>query len=205
MNKNNVILCLSTALIFDNISVEQRMNEYQECFNILKKFGYKDFYIVETVVTESPFMEKNSDKVYYTNVNGKFRNRGSNYVNGFKKFLNENSFGDDDIIIHITGRYPLITDNFIKKVINLDKQKIGSFRKDEYNQFHLFMFALRYKILKNLLNSIDVPHMERNMINLERIFSDYLPHQDIDFVDFLGIVGRQSNEKNPLNYGKIEF
>lgn len=203
MNKNNIIITLSSAIIDDNITKEQRVVEYEECFNILKNLGYENFYIVETALQQSDFLEKHSKNVFYTNVNGKYNNRGTNYVNAFKKFLNETTFNDDDIIIHITGRYPLLNDSFFKNCLALDANKIGCFKKDAYNQFYLFLYGMRYKKLKDLLNSIDVVYMERNMINLEKIFSELINHNDVLLLDELGIIGRQSNDTN--NYGELKY
>jgi hypothetical protein len=202
---NKIIITVSTAIIDDNITKEQRIAEYEECFNIIKGFGYEDFYIVETALSNSDFLEKHSKNVFYTNVNGKYNNRGTNYVNAFKKFLNQNNFNYDDIIIHITGRYPLTDDSFFKNCLNLEKEKIGCFKKDAHNQFYLFLYGMRFKDLKGLLNSINVDFMERNMINLERLFSQYIPEDSIMLLDELGIMGRQSNENNPHIYGKLKF
>jgi hypothetical protein len=201
---NVIRIVLSTALIDDNISTEDRIDEYKECFDIINNLGY-DFSIVETVVEQSDFLESYSSNVTYTNVNGEYRNRGTNYVNAFRKFLNESTYHDDDIIIHITGRYPLIDDSFFINSINLDINKIGLFKKDIYNQFYLFLYSMRFKYLKKLINSIDVDYMEKNMINLEMIFSNKIPHENVNFVNYLGILGRQSNEKDPNKYGKIKF
>lgn len=205
MHKNNIILTVSTAIIDDNITKEQRIDEYKECFDIIKNLGYENFYIIETALEHSDFLENHSKNVIYTNVNGKYNNRGTNYTNAFKKFLNESSFNDEDIIIHITGRYPLINDSFVKNCLNLEQNKIGCFKKDADNQFYLFLFGMRFKELKELLNSINVDYMERNMINLELIFSRLIPHDTVLFVDELGIIGRQSNEKNPNIYNKLKF
>lgn len=199
---NKIIIVLSTAIIDDNITKEHRIVEYKECFEILQNLGY-NFSIVETAINKSDFLETYSSNVSYTNVNGKYNNRGTNYVRAFKKFLNESSFNDEDIIIHITGRYPLVDDSFIKKCYNLELNKIGIFKKDNYNQFHLFLYGMRFKYLKNLLNKIDIQFMEDNMINLERIFSDNISHDLIHFVNRLGIISRQSNEPDPNVYGKI--
>jgi hypothetical protein len=202
--KNKIIITISTALINDNLSVEHRIEEYKECFEILKNLGY-GFYIVETVSEKSDFLEEYSENVFYTNVNGTYNNRGANYVNAFKKFLNESNFDDNDVIIHITGRYPLINDSFIIKCLNLDSYKIGCFKKDDYNQFYLFLYGMRFKYLKNLLNSIDVNDMEKNMINLEMIFSEEISHNSVELIEELGILGRQSNERDSNKYGKIKF
>lgn len=200
--KNNIIIVLSTAIINDNINIENRLIEYKECFDIIKNMGY-NFTILETVLDKSDFLEEYSENVIYSKVNGVYRNRGTNYVNAFRKFLNESNFSDDDIIIHITGRYPLVDDSFFIECQKLDSDKIGCFRKDKYNQFYLFLYAMRFSYLKNLLNNIDVDFMENNMINLEKIFSDMIPHQSVKLMDRLGIIGRQSNETNPNKYGKI--
>jgi hypothetical protein len=38
---NKIIVTVSTAIIDDNITKEQRIAEYEECFNIIKGFGYE--------------------------------------------------------------------------------------------------------------------------------------------------------------------
>lgn len=202
--KNKIIIAISTAIINDNLSVEDRLKEYAECFDIIKNLGY-EFHIVETAVEKSDFLEGYSKNVFYTNVNGSYNNRGTNYVNAFRKFLNESDFEDDDIIIHITGRYPLTDDSFFVKCLSLDSDKVGCFKKDPHNQFYLFLYGMRFKNLKNVLNSIDVDYMEKNMINLEMIFSQKINHESVELTDYLGILGRQSNEKDPNKYGKIKY
>ena len=57
MDKNNIIITVSTAIIDDNITKEQRIDEYKECFEIIKSFGYQDFYIVETALEYSEFLK----------------------------------------------------------------------------------------------------------------------------------------------------
>ncbi len=201
---NKIRIVLSTALIDNNISVGERIREYQECFDIIRKLGH-DFIIVETVLDSSEFLEKNSKNVVYTNVNGFFRNRGTNYVRAFRKFLNQSNFSDDEIIIHATGRYPLTDGTFLEQCYNLESDKIGCFKKDDHGQFHLFLYGMRFKYLKELMNKIDTDHREKNMINLESIFANNIPHNSVKLVSNLGILGRQSNEKDPNKYGKIEF
>jgi hypothetical protein len=212
---NNIRIFLSTALIDnsskptshndqnDNLTLDNRLIEYDECFKIIEKLNY-NFEIVETILSSSIFLEKYS-KVIYTNVNNKnYRNRGSNYVNAFIKLLEMEKFNDDDIIIHITGRYPLMDDSFFKKCINLDSDKIGVFRADSHGQFYLFMYSMRYKYLIELLKSIDINTLENNYINLERVFSNKITLDSIELVDYLGIKGRQSNSPNS-EYGKEIF
>lgn len=201
---NNLKIVLSTSIVNDNISVKKRLKEYQECFDIIKNLGY-DFTIVETVLNSSEFLERHSKEVIYTNVNGIFRNRGTNYVIAFQKFLNQSNFDDDDVIIHITGRYPLVDDSFFRRCYNLKFNKIGCFKKDEHGQFYLFLYGMRFKYLKEFLDNINVNHMEKNMINLERIFADNIDNSQVELIEYLGILGRQSNEKDPNIYGKIKF
>lgn len=206
---NRIRIFLSTALIDntnkpishqdqrDDLSIEKRMQEYSECFDIIKSLGY-EFTIVETVATESKFLEQYSD-VIYTNVNNpSYRNRGSNYVNAFKKLMEIHDFMDDDIIIHITGRYPLVDDNFFKICENLEGDMDGCFSRDPYNQFYLFLYAMRFKKLNDLLNSVDIGYLESEGINLEKIFSDKTEDYKIKFIDRLGIIGRQSSSPDGI-------
>ena len=202
MNITKIIL--STAIINDGVSAEDRIVEYKENFDIIKNLGY-EFIIVETVLGKSDFLESNSKNVFYTNVNGVYKNRGTNYVNAFKKFINNSDFDDEDIIIHVTGRYPFIDDSFFKKCKSLEKDKVGCFKKDDYGQFHLFLYALRYREIKNLLNSIDIDNMESEMKSLEGIFPKKLPYDKLVFVDKLGIIGKQSTGKSLPDYGKNIF
>lgn len=201
---NNVRIYLSTALIDNtaqpvshlnqnkNLTLNKRLAEYDECFKIIDKFNYK-FEIVETVVNESPFLEKYS-KVTYTKVNSdQYKNRGTNYVNAFRKLLESSEFKDDDLIVHITGRYPLVDDTFLKKCTVLDENKIGIFKADNHQQLHLFLYALRYKNLYELLTSLNLSRLEDSFENLESIFYKELPLDKIELVEYLGIRGRQSN------------
>jgi hypothetical protein len=210
---NNLKIIVSTALVsqydlpvshhdqnFD-LTIDERYREYEECLNIIKSFGY-DFIIMETVSEHDLFLE-NFGKVIYTNVNNRsFKNRGSNYINAMKNALDTLEFEDDDLIIHITGRYPLVDNTFIErcKVIESD----GCFGKDYLGQFYLFLYALRYKKLKKLLNSIDVEYFDSSGVNLERVFSEFLENDNLDFVDKLGIIGRQSNSPKSI-YGQTIF
>lgn len=203
--KSNVKIVISTAIINDNIDVPQRLSEYEECFKIIKNMGYHDFTILETALSQSTFLEKYSSKIYYSNCNIPARNRGVNYTRALKKYLKELPFRDDDIILHITGRYPLIDDSFILECSKLKPNKIGCFKKDPLGQFYLFLFAMRYRELYNLVNKIDLNKMERNMTCLERIFSNQTDHEKIKFVEDLGIIGRFSNENNPSRYGNVKF
>lgn len=203
-NMNNIRIIVSTAIINENVSAEDRIIEYKESFEIIKSLGY-DFTIVETVLDKSDFLESYSNDVFYANVNGVYKNRGTNYVNAFRKFINNSNFVDDDIVIHITGRYPLVDDSFFVKCKNIASEKIGCFRKDDHGQFHLFLYALRFAQLKTLLNSIDSEDMERRMISLERIFADKISHDKIEFTNSLGIIGKQSTARNLPEYGKTKF
>ena len=204
---NNLKIFVSTALI-DNVnkplshynqrsdlSIDKRMKEYSECFNIIKSFGH-EFTIVETFLSQSNFLEQYS-KVLYTNVNNSnYKNRGSNYVNAFKKLMIMCDFKEDDLIIHITGRYPLIDDSFIKRCVNLKIDEVGCFGKDINDQCYLFLYAMRYKQLNNLLNSISIDYLESSNISIERVFSDKIKNYKIEIVEKLGIIGRQSSSSD---------
>jgi hypothetical protein len=212
---NKIRIFLTTALIDksnvplshkdqrESLSIQNRIDEYIECFNIIKSFGY-DFTIVETVLDKFPLFEEYT-KVIYTNVNNfNYKNRGSNYVNAFKKVLNESDFRDDDIIVHITGRYPLVDNSFLLECENLNNSFDGCFSIDKYNQCYLFLYALRFKKLKDLLNSINVDYLENSNICLEQVFYGIIKDYKILFVEKLGIIGRQSSSNNEL-YGKILY
>jgi hypothetical protein len=186
-----------------SLSMGKRIEEYIECFNIIKSFGY-NFTIVETVLDSFPLFEEYSN-VIYTNVNNNsYRNRGSNYVNAFRKALDCYNFDDDDIIIHITGRYPLVDDSFLKMCENLSSEFDGCFAVDNFNQCYLFLYALRYKKLKSILDSIDVNQLENSNMCLEKIFFEYIKNYNILFTKRLGIIGRQSNS-SPNSYGNTIF
>lgn len=210
---NNIKIIVSTALVDvdtapyshrdqrSSLSLSNRYKEYGECLNIIKSFGY-DFIIMETVKPQDDFLE-GFGEVIYTNVNNmNFKNRGSNYVIAMRKLLDKLKFNDNDMIIHITGRYPLIDNSFIEKCLLTTKD--GLFGKDSYNQFYLFLYALKYDKLKNILNNLDINILEQTGENLERLFSNYLLNDNIEFVDRLGIIGRQSSSPDSI-YGKTIY
>ena len=212
---NNIKIIVSTALVDrENIplshidqrldlSLSKRYEEYEESLNIIKSFKY-DFIILETVSEFDPFLEKYGN-VFYSKVNNSnYRNRGTNYVMALKKILSTMKFDDNDLIIHITGRYPLVDNSFIEYCKEIDKNTIGCFKKDSINQFYLFLYSLRFKKLKNIIDSIDISDMEINKFNLEKIFSNYLSNDKVEFVERLGIIGKQSNSPNNL-YGKTIY
>jgi len=207
---NNIKIVVSTALVDTNnvplshrdqrnsLSIDNRYKEYDECLNIIKSFGY-DFIIMETVKSQDDFLEGFGD-VIYTNVNNiNLKNRGSNYLVAMRKLLDTLKFNDNDMIIHITGRYPLLDNSFIEKCLLTDKD--GLFGKDSYNQFYLFLYALKYDKLKNILNNLDINILEKTGENLEKLFSNYLLNDNIEFVERLGIIGRQSSSPDSI-YGK---
>lgn len=203
--KDNVKIVISTAIINDNIDVPQRLKEYEECFDIIKNMGHHDFTILETALTQSDFLEAYSNKIFYSNCNVTSRNRGVNHCRALKKYLKKSSLSDDDIILHITGRYPLVNDSFMLECSRLNPDQIGCFKKDPLGQFYTFLFGMRRKQLLNLLSEIDLDSMERNMTCMERIFSNRIDHKKIKFVENLGIRARFSNENEPSKYGRRYF
>jgi hypothetical protein len=209
------MIYVSTAMVDSNnlpnshrdqrpdLTLDKRKLEYEFNFKKLKEFGL-EFTIIETVVDKSEFLEQ-FGRVIYTNINNpNFINRGSNFINAFKKVIKEENLPDDELVIHMTGRYKLIDDSFFKECQTLSSTDMGCIKRDIHNQIYLFLYAIRSKLHLEVLESINLNEFDVSGICLERIFSLQLNNIKMKECNRLGIHGNQSNGNN-TEYEKIIF
>ncbi len=176
----------TAALINDNY--EQRKTEYIESLLLLNKFGYEP-YIIEAILTTGPsFLDDYCRNVFYSkehdfNVTD-IRNKGINEARTLIDGLNHYGFDPDDMIIKLTGRYLLRSDQFIKLVE--DNPDTDVFIKCLY--FDIFktptnpdgtwpltaMFAMRCSYMKEFIDGLDYKKMERDFSYLEKEVYEFL-------------------------------
>lgn len=186
------ILC--TAALIDE-GYETRKNEYCQCFDILKSFGYTNPYIVEAIKKSgSTFLDDYSTNVFYSTANNpRLKNKGVNEGRTMLEALKQFHFDPDDMIIKVTGRYHFTSDALIGMIEN--NPDIDGFVKYDDSRLGIITgcFALRYHYLVDFLEHLDYEHMEKKMVCIEWDFKSYLEQiiltqqAHITFVDKLHI------------------
>lgn len=169
-----VVRIVCTAAL-TNAHFEFRKQQYHEAFTILKNFGYSDFYIIEALKKQGPtFLEEYSSHVFYATVNNPhLKNNGINEAKTFLEGCSHFRFDPEDVVVKLTGRYQLISDFLIKTIeTNPDVDAFVKVNEDE-NVFTLG-YAMRYKYLREMLESIDYGSLERYMIPIEYRVGDYI-------------------------------
>jgi len=163
------ILC--TAALINN-QYEMRKHEYIDCLQRLSHFGYQPL-VVESCVQGPTFLDTYATVFYSQTNNFRLKNKGVNEAISLLAAFPYYNFQDDDMIIKLTGRYYFYSDQFLKVVTQ--HPEIDIFVKEfSDGQMCTSCFAIRFKLLKELLTHIDYSWMEHNMVNIERIFADYV-------------------------------
>lgn len=168
----------TTALI--NNYYEERKKEYLMSYNkLLEKFNNNDIYIIECVSNEKNTYLNQLNNVFYTNTHdNNLKNKGVKEVLGLKKFIENNYIDDNEFIIKLTGRYLFI--NF--DIFNIVSNNYDCYvKKDDYNQIFFGCFICKFKIFKDFLFNINLEFLEKNMINIEKEFADYINNNKINY------------------------
>lgn len=154
---------------------EFRKEQYIHSFNVLKQFGYTDFYVIEALKKTGPtFLEEHAPKVFYATVNNpKLRNNGINEAMCLLEGCAHFKFDPEDIIIKLTGRHSLISNNLLKIVEN-NPNLDAVVRVNADGNAYTLGFAMRYKYLKEMFETIDYAPLDRLMIPLEYKVGDYI-------------------------------
>lgn len=167
------ILC--TAALTKN-HYEFRKQQYIKSLAILNSLGYPNPYVVESCSKRGPtFLDDLSKKVFYSGVNNsQLKNHGINEAKTMLEACSYFNFSLDDTIIKLTGRYELISDHLFKTV-EKDQENFDAFIKTQSDDYvYTLAFAMKYKYLKEMLETIDYSELERKMIPLECGVSDYI-------------------------------
>jgi hypothetical protein len=142
------------------INSEHRKLRYLE--SIKEAIKYAKLYDIKTIIVEnscdnSSYLDDlGCDVVYTKNNNSHYIHKGVNELNDVKHVIHKYDIKDDDIVIKLTGRYKLLSDEFLKTVSN--NQHYDSFLKFfnvSTRQYHpnlddcvLGLYAIRAKYLK---------------------------------------------------------
>ena len=178
-----ILLFCSSVECFEKIHVvytsaivppcfETRKHEYIRSIQLLKSYNYEP-YIFESCHPFAPsFFNDNVQHVFYSNVNDdRLRNKGVNEARSLLAGIHHYRFDDHDMIVKITGRYQLESDEFLKLIE--DHPEVDAFMKCDphfpapLGKVFTGCFALRCDLFKEMLESLDLQRMENEMIDFE--------------------------------------
>jgi hypothetical protein len=106
--------------------------------------------------------------VYYTETNREeIKNQGVREAIALKKYLENCSFDDSEMMIKQTGRYIFTSNLFIKEVHESDADILVRKTEDGHKNFLLFF------------NQLELDKMEEMSINIERELSDFIERNNL--------------------------
>lgn len=193
ISKPSIIILCTSALI--PLHYNERKQEYIESLTILQKQPLP-FYITESCLNSGPsFLNDYCDSIFYTGTNNpNLRNKGVNEAIAMKAALDYFNFDDETMIIKLTGRYKFRDFSFLNTLIKNYNNYDAFVKYDHYGQVITGCFAMRCKFMKNMLENLDLKHMEMSMINLELMIAQYLerniPQDRISSLSSLGVTAR---------------
>ena len=178
------MIIVTAALIPDH--QQTREFEYRRSLNALQTFGLVDYKILECCLEKGPSFLEDFGEVYYSNVNdSSLRNKGVNEARALLKFLEHLNLPDDEFIVKLTGRYILQSPEFFKEL----DPSCDAVVLDRGNQIFYGCLAIKNKIFIDLLRSLDLNLLEKQMINIEKVSLDFLRSNNcnIKVVPFINI------------------
>jgi hypothetical protein len=185
---------------------DHRKNRYIDCIQQLLNLVENDPLIKPIIVENNgqrqTFLDDLNCDVFYTDNNKKdFEHKGENELLDIKDVINNYNIQDDDVIIKLTGRYKILTMNFLESV-KMHNDNIDAFVKffnvctKEYmfDDCVLGLFSIRCKYLKNFTyHFLRSPECEfadyvRKVVNNENLME--IEHLDLEccFADDLRIL-----------------
>lgn len=174
---NSIKILCSAALVPPSADHHQdvsRKEAYAKSLNTLKRYGLET-YVVESIASGPTYLDEYCNHVCYTQSNNAFiRNHGINEAVSMLIGLKHFNFKPDDMIIKLTGRYSLESDEFIRLVqYNSDVDAIV--RAWSENDVYTVLFAIRAKYFLDFLdNYINFQRMYQENIALEHLFGAYI-------------------------------
>lgn len=153
--------------------IKLRHNQYCDFFKYMKKINLPQ-YCCECINNgPNSFLNDLIDNVFYSCThNPAIRNQGVDEIAALRAFINHYNFDDNDMIIKLTGRYTP-NSNLFFDYISLKEDKYDGFfhafpvSHSGYGQIFTGAFAIRLRLLKKYLDSVNLNLLERNMINIE--------------------------------------
>ncbi|MFA6066655.1 MAG: hypothetical protein WC707_05745 [Candidatus Babeliaceae bacterium] len=157
------IVCTVALIPYD---YETRKLQYIRTLKKLREFGYEP-YVVESCASGPTFLDDYCDHVCYThNNNSSITNKGVNegisLMIGFQHF----NFDPDDMIIKLTGRYCLETDEFIR-LVEQNPSADAIVKSWLADNIYTGVFAMRLKYLSEALSNINFEEMIKKSISFE--------------------------------------
>jgi len=171
-------LVLTTALA--QAHYELRKNQFLTCFKTLEHYDYypEDIYIIEAIAKEGPtFLDEYSDNVFYSTVNDpSLRNKGINEARTMLEGLKFFDFDPDDMIIKLTGRYKMLSNDFLRLITEYSDQFDAFARVNIWypGSAGTMFFAMKYKYLKEMFEALNYEQMELLPTDIERELGNYL-------------------------------
>lgn len=198
---------LLTSALIEDFYVE-REAEYRRCVETLRSYGVprENITIVECVASsdQKTYLEDlDVCNVFYSKThNPKIRNKGVLEGTAMKSFfqLAEPSYGQDDLIVKLTGRYWFTEPTFVNQIeqFNLSPENIDLVAQfdESKQQIRTGCFAMKYKFLRHAIETLDYTQMESNMINIELRLAQYasMNQLQVGSVSVLGISALVANE-----------
>jgi hypothetical protein len=186
------IVC--TAALVD-AHFEYRQQQYMKAFNALISFGYNDFFIIESIKKHGPtFLNDYSKNVFYATVNdATLYNHGINEAKTLLEGCAHFGFQPDDMIVKLTGRHALDSDAFLKTV-EKNPGYDAFIKVDKAGNLLTVGFAMRYKYLKEMYETIDYSAINNPVIAIEIPAGNYVKNKrkqgnlKVYYLDHIGIV-----------------
>ncbi len=171
-NGNIKILC-TAAITTQNY--EQRKQQYIRNLILLKRYGC-EIYVVESCQQGPTFLDDYCNNVCYTNSNNPSITKSYNEALSMNIGLNYFKFGPEDMIIKVTGRYALETDEFIRLVSN-NSDADAIIRAWNQHDAYTGIYAIRAKYFSDFLNNhylnyMDIP--EKQYYAIEHGLGNYV-------------------------------
>jgi len=184
-----MIYLIITATINNKVGVvdyEHRKKRYLDSIN--EAIKYAKMYNIKPIVVENSCKNSYIDNlecdVIYTDSKEIIKhNKGINELNDIKYIISKYNMNDDDIVIKLTGRYKLLSDDFFKLVsINKNYDSFLKFFNVCTLQNHpnlddcvLGLYAIKAKYIKSFDFKGDTsPEIEFALFNKEVIIPDKL-------------------------------
>jgi hypothetical protein len=178
MEQERHVIC--TAALADS-HFEFRKQQYVEAFAALSQCGLENVFVVEALKKHGPtFLETLSTNVFYaTRNNPNLKNHGINEAITLLEGCEHFKFQPEDMVIKFTGRHKLTSDHFLKIVeknpefdafVKVDKDG----RDFTPGSIYTLGFAMRYKHLKDMFESLNYADLNEKMIPLETAVGEYI-------------------------------
>jgi hypothetical protein len=164
------IFCTAALTAYD---YAPRMRQYMRSLETLINYGFEP-YIVESCSPQSPtFLDNYSKHVLYTKSNNPTHSKSGNEAHSMLIGLKHFNFDPEDMIIKLTGRYTLESDEFIRLVAkNLDADVIIRAWND--SDAYTGLFAMRAKYLMDFIYGLDIERMGKQPIAIEHAIGAYV-------------------------------